>query len=226
MADTYLKEALKDANNLERIAPTKIGASNDNCFEVPADGAPRLRGTSTVWADMIGDLYGKRLYSNTGRVDYDYDENAIKFQNNGSITNRNDRIGANIEVNHQFKVGTGMVFKPHIHWFQEVTSGSVNTFVLTMQYRFQRNNHAKTTAWTTIALTAGTDDIFDFTGESDGIYNQISKFPDITIDCAVSDTFQFRMARTDSVSGDMRVYFMDLHGLIDSQGSEEEYEKD
>ena len=67
-----------------------------------------------------------------------------------------------------------------------------------MKYRLQRNNYEKTTVRTTVTATAGTDDIFDFTGEVDGTYNQLTRFPDITIDCAVSDTLQFQIARTDS----------------------------
>ncbi len=33
------------------------------------------------------------------------------------------------------------------------------------------------------------------------------------------------MARTDSESGDMLVYFMDMHGMVDSMGSDEEIAK-
>ena len=94
-----------------------------------------------------------------------------------------------------------------------------------MRYRIQNNNAAKTTAWTTVTCTAGTDDVFDFTGEVDGAYNQLSRFPDITIDCSVSDTIQFQMARTDALSGDMYVYFMDAHGIVNSFGSDEEITK-
>ena len=204
----------------------KIGdIAGGNYTDIRTDGTQRLVGSATAWKDIIGDLFGKRLSSTSGRVDYDFDENAIKFQNNGSISSSADRVGANLEINHELKVGSSIVFKPHIHWFQEVSSGSVTAFVLTMRYRLQRNNYAKTTAWTTVTCTAGTDDVFDFTGESDGTYNQLSRFPDITIDCGVSDTLQFQMTRTDSLSGDMYIYFMDMHAEIDSFGSDEEITK-
>lgn len=200
--------------------------ANGNYNEIREDGTQRLVGDATAWRDMVGDLFGKRLSTTSGGVDYDYDNNAIKFQSGGSIANKNDRVGANSQINHEFKVGTGITFKPHIHWFQEIVSGAISgAFVLTMQYRLQRNGMAKQASWTTVTLTAGIDDIFDFTGEVDGTYNQLTKFPDITVDCSVSDTIQFRVARTDSLSGDMLVYFMDMHGEVDSFGSDEEITK-
>ncbi len=196
-----------------------------NYTEIRADGTQRLVGNATAWRDIIGDLFGRRLSSTSGRVDYDFDENAIKFQSGGSISNSADRVGANLEINHELKVGSSITFKPHIHWFQEVSSGAVTAFVLTMKYRIQNNNAAKTTAWTTVTLTAGTDDVFDFTGEADGTYNQLSRFPNIVVNCGVSDTIQFQMARTDSLSGNMYIYFMDMHAMIDSFGSDEEITK-
>ena len=80
----------------------KIGdVQNGNYFEVKADGTPRLRGNATVWKDMVGDLFGKQLASVVGKVDYDFDENAINFQSGGSISTTNDRVGANLQINHE-----------------------------------------------------------------------------------------------------------------------------
>jgi len=187
----------------------------------------KFRLNPPVWTDMVGDLFGKRLASSSGKVDYDYDENAIKFQSGGNINTANDRVGANLEINHERKVGTAILFKPHIHWFQAIASGVAIPFILTMRYRLQRNGAAKAATWTTVTCKVGVggDDIFDFTGEVDGTYNQLSRFPNIIVTCGLSDTLQFQMTRTDSESGNMLVYFMDLHGMIDSFGSEEEIAK-
>ena len=175
---------------------------------------------------MIADLFGKRLYSVVGTVDYDYDENAIIFASGGSITTDNDRVGGNLEINHEFKVGTDITFKPHIHWWQQWTTDTVDSIVFTMRYRLQQNGQAKVATWTTITAEAGTaDDVFDFTGEGDGLYNQLTRFDDITVTCGVSDTIQFQMTRTDSEAGTVSVYFMDLHGITDSWGSNEEISK-
>jgi len=229
MANRTLEVVLKDDMNIDTSDATnlKFGGASDYTETKKSDGTIRLRGAATAWKDMVGDLYGKRLATTSGKVDYDYNDNAVKFQSGGSITTVNDRVGANLEINHEHKVGS-VTFKPHIHWFQEVTSGVVTPFVLTMRYRLQRNGQAKATAWTTVTCGAGAggDDIFDFTGESDGSYNQLSRFPDIAVTCSVSDTIQFQMARTDSESGDMFVYFMDMHGEVDSFGSNGEIAKE
>lgn len=200
--------------------------SNGDYSEIREDGTRRVYGDGTAWKDMIGDLFGKRLLSTAGKVDYDYDENAIVFASGGSITNQNDRVGANLEINHEMLIGTNIEFHPHIHWWQEVSSGAVDSFVFTARYRLQKNGEAKTTAWTTITAEAGTtDDIFDFTGEADGLYNQLTKFDAITITCGLSDTIQFQLTRTDSEVGTVSVYFFDIHGKVDSDGSDEEISK-
>lgn len=212
-------------NNIIK-APMYIGEYDTNYSEFKPDGTLRYRGTATVWKDMIADLFGRRLNSASGGVDYDWDENAIDFSSGGSISDVTDRVQGNLEINHEFKVGTGIVFKPHIHWFQDIASSAItHAFVITAEYRLQRNNYEKTASWTAITCTAGTDDVFDFTGESDGTYNQISRFSDITIDCGISDTIQFRMARTDSLGGNQLIYFFDMHGQVDSGGSDEEISK-
>lgn len=204
----------------------KVGdVAGGDYAEVRADGTHRLNGDATAWKDMVGDLYGKRLASVIGKVDYDDDENSIVFQSGGDITKSDDRVCSNLQINHDFRVGSGITFKPHVHFFQEVVSGVVVPFVLTMQYRLQRNGQTKTTAWTTVTLTAGVDDVFDFTSEVDGTYNQITRFPAIVVDCNVSDTIQLQVARTDTETGDMLVYFMDMHGEVDSFGSDEEITK-
>ncbi len=229
MSTITLTEALAAEDiDVSDATHLKFGGSSDYTEISRADGTTRYRGDATTWRDMVGDLFGKRLNSTSGRVDYDFDDNAIKFQSNGSLSSSADRVGANLQINHQFRVGTDIVFKPHIHWFQAVSSGAVTPFVLSMRYRLQRNNAEKTTTWTTVTCDVGSggDDIFDFTGEVDGIYNQLSRFPDIVVTCAISDTLQFQVTRTDGESGDMFVYFMDLHGIIDSLGSEDEVAKD
>jgi len=201
--------------------------SAGNYFKIMEDGTIRLMGSATSWKDMVMDIFSKRLNGTSGKVDYDWNENAIKFQSGGSITTTIDRVQGNQEINYEFQVGSSIIFKPHIHWFQEVTSGVADARTLTMKYRLQKNGIAKKTTWTTVTCNTGIggNDIFDFTGEVNGFYNQLSRFPDITVDCSVSDTLQFMIARTDTDLGDMLVYFFDLHGKVDSFGSDEEIAK-
>ena len=212
---------------IRKTETTQTGDTDGGDYsETRTDGTLRQHGDATAWRDMVGDLYGKRLASVIGKVDYDDEENAIKFQSGGDLADSDDRVGSNLQINHEFKIGSGISFKPHIHWFQEIIGGAIShAFVLSMRYRFQRNGYAKNETWTTVALTAGVDDILDFTSEVDGIYNQLSRFPDITVDCNVSDTIQFQIARTDTLGDDMLVYFMDMHGEVDSLGSDGEITK-
>lgn len=219
---TTLSEALQDPAN----TPNGI-ITGDSTNKVDANKTQGIRyhGTATVWKDMVMGLFGKKLLSTSGKVDYDYDENVIIFAPSGVITTANDRVGGNQEINHEFKVGTDITFKPHIHWWQQVTSNAVLPVVFTARYRLQRNNAIKVTSWTTITADAGVDDVFDFTAESDGLYNQITHFDDITITCGISDTLQIQMTRTDSQTGDVSTTFFDIHGEVDSDGSDEEITK-
>jgi hypothetical protein len=194
---------------------------------IKSNGSQRTPALSSAWKDMIADLFGKRLYATAGTVDYDYDENVIIFQANGDITSADDRVGGNQEINHEFLIGTNITFRPHIHWWQQVTSGAVVAYVFTLRWRLQRNGQAKATSWNTITCNvgAGGDDVYDFTSEADGLYNQISRFDDITITCGLSDTIQFQMTRSDANAANVGVTFFDLHGQVDSNGSDSEISK-
>ena len=75
----------------------------------------RRYGTATTWKDMVMDIAGRRLYSAVGTVDYNYTENAIDFGSGGTITDINDIVNGNQQINHEFKVGTSITFYPHIH---------------------------------------------------------------------------------------------------------------
>ena len=216
------------ANYVKATGTSTIGTSKPievydstptKTFEIRDNGHYRSLGNS--WKDMIMDLFGRQLTSVAGKVDYNFDENCMVFEPSGNITNANDRVGGNQEINHEMKVGTNITFKPHIHWWQQVTSNAVLPIVFTARYRLQRNNTAKTTSWTTITANAGAggDDIFDFTAQADGLYNQLTRFDDITVTCGVSDTLQIQITRTDAQVGDVSVIFFDIHGQVDSDGS-------
>ncbi len=199
--------------------------SNGNYSEIGQDGVLRLHGGATVWQDMVMDISGRRLSSVSGTVDYDFDEVAISFSPDGDIADAGDRVCGNQQINHQFKVGAEVTFKPHIHWWQPVTTNAVGDVVFTLQWRLQRNSFVKATSWTAITAAAGTGDVWDHTAKADGDYNQITRFDNIVVACAISDTIQLRLTRTDSVSGAVLGYFFDLHGEIDSLGSEDEIVK-
>ena len=194
---------------------------NDNGIIILLDGSFRKVGTSKVFEDIIGDVMSKRLLSATGRVDYDTNENAIKMQPGGDITNPDDRIPWNVQLPHGSVIGDNSFFKMHFHYWQADTTKRV----LTLQYRIQNNGLAKDTIWKTLEVkTSNGYDVFTY---SSGTVNQITTFAEIDISgCDISSTLQFRMARTDSETGDLNITFIDAHVGIDSDGSMSEWSKD
>jgi len=221
-------------NTAGAVSGLRIGGSS-NYFEVRADGTVRLIDNATAWRDMIMDISGRRLHTAGGKVDYDNENNAIDFSSGGSIAIAADRVQGNQEINHQYLVGDNIVFKPHIHWFQEVTSHTpdvldTTAYEITLRWRNARNGYGINLTipdWTTTVLTSnGTNNIFGITNIGGKEYMcQITRFPDIITTCSVSDTIQCQMARTDALGGNMLIYFFDLHGQIDSYGSDEEIAK-
>ena len=211
----------------------KVGdISGGNYVSINKEQGVRYKGTSTVFKDMVGDIFGKRLFSVVGKVDYDFDNNTLDFSSGGSISDANDRVGANLEVNHEFEVGVGMLFDPHIHWFQEVISHlpdvlDSTAYEFTIRYRLIRNGYGvnlTTPEWTTIIITCGgVGDVFGIENiDGKEFMGQITfADPSISEDCGISDTFQIQMARTDSLGGVVKVYFVDMHGGVDSDGSDD-----
>ena len=178
-----------------------------------------------MYEDLVGDIFSKRLNGTTGKVDYKWDENAIKFQSGGDIDTTVDRVQWDIQIPHGAAIGNKSYFKMHFHWFQETVAGT-----FTLRYRKQLNGAEKTTAWTDITTTTGTTagqgsaDAFDPSGLT--TCNQITTFAEIDIsDMNISDTLQFMLARTDTNTGDILVYFVDGHIAKDSRGSTSEWTK-
>ncbi len=205
---TYLKDALKDSRNVDGI--------------VYSGEEPALL-EDTVWDDKVYSLYGRRLYSNAGTVDYSDDEQAIIFQRNGDIADRNDRVTVNAEYPHAADEN-GMIY-PHLHFWQ--TSNDVLEW--TLEYRIQDNGVDKTTAWNTMTATvsgaAGDNIGFDYTS---GTLNQLVWFKENGVKGidmtghSLSATIQFRFTRTDNNSGTVLGFFFDFHWPRKRLGSKHE----
>lgn len=196
----------------------KIGdIDNGNFFEIESDGTTAKRGEATVWDDVVNSLIGRRLYSNQGTIDYDYNENAILFSDDGNISNINDRVVFNLQYPHG-AIANGTM-NLHIHWTQEDTTD----IGFTIQYRIQSNGNAKTTTWTTVTSSSLTDSVFTYTS---GILNQITNLAVIDMTGAgISATVQFRMTRSDSNGGTIMGTFVDAHVERDTEGSRQEFVK-
>ena len=213
----------------------QTGATSDvNGVRVMDDGSLRAIKTAAVYDDLVGNIFSANMYSNTGTVDYDWDEQCIEFQSSGDITDKNDRVAFNLQFIHKAVMGDDAYMRLHWHWFQASTDAD---FTFTLKHRIQNNGAVKNDTWTTISADTAT--VFNYTGATatdfgsvfsaptSGTKNQITVFPEIDVtDCDVSSTIQFQISRTDSNSGTSLVSFIDAHILIDSDGSVDEFSKD
>ncbi len=199
-----------------QIGGIKIGTGS-NLSKMEADGTLVFEGNSTVWDDLVGSLIARRLESTTGRLQYNFSESAIIMQNNGSISNNADRLMFNYQYPHAAIVDGEM--RVHIHWEQTTT----NDIEFTCQYRIQKNGQPKNTTWTTVVVGSNANNVFTYTS---GTLNQITNIVDVDMtDAGISSTVQFRLARTDSTTGDINAVFVDAHVERDMVGSRQPFTK-
>ena len=191
--------------------------SNGNYFEIEPDGTDVKHGEATVWDDVVNSLVGKRLFSVVGKIDYDYEENAIVMQPGGAITSQDDRLIFNLQYPHASIVDGQM--RLHIHWEQANT----NQIDFTVQYRIQKNGQAKTTAWTTATANSVSNSVFTYVS---GTLMQITELVNVDMTGAgISATVQFRLARTDVTTGNILATFVDAHVEKDMDGSRQPFVK-
>lgn len=197
------------------------GATDHSQFE--ADGTLKFNGAATVWKDELGQLLGKRLENPSSRIVENIAEGSLTFKSNATTA---DYVVANPQINHDWKYGTNL--HVHFHWWQ--VSANFPNWLL--QYRWQRNGQAKTTAWTSVIPAEQT-----FTYVS-GTLCQITEFVEITppANYGISDILQMRLLRdttnasglfagADPESSDVDAVSFDFHKQIDTVGSREEYAK-
>lgn len=223
IAKTYIFDSIKELYAITESSPdsvfdtVRVGDSPSDYFEVESDGTFVLRGSATVWDDLVGSLIARRLTSTAGGLHYEYAESAIVMDAGGSISDQNDRLIFNLQYPHACVVDGGMHL--HIHW--EQTDAIDREF--TVQYRVQTNGTDKVTTWQTVVVGTNANNAFTYTS---GTFNQITELAIVDLTGAgISATVQFRLARTDSVGGDILATFVDAHVLRDTMGSRSEYVK-
>lgn len=206
--------ATRDISDLTE--PLYIG-SNTNRTKFEVDGSIVNEGDSTTWEDIQTSLIGRRLYSAAGSIDYDYDENAIEFSQNGDINSINDVVGWSIQYPHKAKVDSE--FRVHIHWEQT----STNDIEWSLKYRVQDNGSVKTTTWTTVVVSSLANNVFTYTS---GTLNQITPLVEIDMTgYSISSILQFQLTRSDSTGGTVLGTFVDAHYEADTLGSRSEFIK-
>lgn len=197
----------------------RFGSSQNN-LKIFQDGTLRWTGTSTTYEDIQTSLTGRRLASNAGAVDYNWEENTIEFSANGDISNINDCVSWSIQFPHKAKPDS--LFRVHVHW--EQTDATDREW--TLWYRLQDIGGTKVTTWTEVVVsTAAPNSVFVYPGS--GTLNQITKLVDVdTTGYGMSTVMQFRLTRSDSVGGGaIGATFVDAHYEIDSTGSWGEFQK-
>ncbi len=185
--------------------------------EFEDDGTLVAHGEASCWDDVVGSLVARRLESTSGKLNYNWSENTITMQSGGNITNTSDRLMFSQQFPHKARLGSEM--RLHIHWEQV----STNKIVWSGQYRIQSNGAAKTTGWTNFSANSTDDSVFPYVS---GTFNQITELVQVDMTGAsISATLEFRLARTDTTSGDIEATFVDSHYEIDTFGSRAEYVK-
>lgn len=214
-----LRQYLKNPTANE---PLMVGTAAHHIL-IDQYGNLSLVGDATQWDDAQYSLVGQRLESPSSDVVYNHAEGTVDFETGATLA---DYITMNIQKSHSWKAGS--VIYPHLHWFQ--TSATIPNWLI--QYRWQKNGAAQTTAWTPQKYTAH---VYTW---SAGTLNQITKFGTITPPAGyqLSDIVQYRILRdttnastlfagADGLAATVSAVSFDHHYEKDGWGSNTEYSK-
>lgn len=198
------------------VRDTGIGG-NTGKVKIDDEGNITLVSTATVWDDVVGSLIGKKLFGTTGTVDYDYEENGIIFQRNGTLADVNDTVVFNLQYPHSARENGTMNL--HIHWEQTDTYTSLPV-QFSVAYRVQSNGSIKNSIWNDVIVETNTS-VFPYTT---GTLNQITPLVDVDMTGAgISATVQFKITRSDGNAVAILGTFIDAHVEVDSLGSNDEF---
>lgn len=199
---------------------TRFG-DGTNYTEFESDGTYKAVGTATTFDDLLGDI--TQVKTSGPGVSLDTTESSVDFT---TASNLSDYIIINYQITHRWKVGSSIY--PHLHFWQN--SNAVPNFLI--QYRWQSNGSAKTTAWTNYKCNTLA---FSYTS---GTINNIAYGAAITppVGAMLSDVLQFRILRdnantsgvftgADTYAGNAEITSADIHLEMDTLGSRSEYAK-
>lgn len=206
------------ANLVVETPPASTGTTT-----IEQNGTTVNTGTALTWVDSLHPLIGQRLFSAAGRIDYNYDEVAVKFQSNCRYPD--DFMCILAQINHDWAVETDIT--GHMHWIQD--SAAVPNWLI--RYRWHENGET-TPAWINVALTnsiytyvAGTIlQIHDgMVADATGIIT-VSNLIDIKIYRDVTNASGLFVG-AEGAPADQLAKEFDLHYLVDMSGSRAEYDK-
>jgi hypothetical protein len=195
----------------------------NNHFFMADEGTNTIQFVTGLWEDLRFPLVGENAYTAGGRIDYDFDEVCLSFQDNARYPD--DPSCASAQFSHAWVEGTDV--EAHLHWLQ--TSNADPNWLL--QYRYLPDGYAPT-GWQ-LAIP-DVPRVFTYVS---GTLCQITAWP--TIDMTgylISDTVQFRLFRdtadastlfgaSDLYTGNALAVEFDVHHLRNSFGSENQWTK-
>lgn len=208
-----------------------LGQAGANYTLFDTDGHQTMVGDARPWRDQLSDAI--TLQRNGTGVSLNVTDGTVEFATNAvyhATFTLADAMYCNIQLNHD-KDLTASIY-PHIHFFQ--TENHVPNFVL--EYRWQKNLGEKTTAWTPLKCNTLADTYSGTTKNNIALSVAIA----VPSGTAISDIVQFRIYRdTTNVTGlfgvgvagndtyttAVGVTAFDVHFMVNSIGSNDEYSK-
>ena len=215
------------------LSPTPPSSRFESCecdIESPQASAGRvdLDGTwyypNPGWDDLRFPFMGQRLDTSSGRIDYNFDECTVDFATNARYDN--EPVCFTVQFPHGMKVGSLIV--PHLHWVQE--EAAVPNWLI--EYRWYGVGQLVPSTWTLATVERVIH------AYASGALYQYSEFPAIVPPDSVglSSQLDVRLFRdSDNDSGEFagddpysvaaKAKEFDIHVLLDSQGSGDQFSK-
>lgn len=205
----------------------KVGNINaGNYFEIETAGNIKLNGDATQWDDLRFPLVGQRLDVAAGRIDYNYDDCTVDFQDNALYAG--DPVCFIAQMSHSKELGSAIEL--HLHWFQNQNQ----TPNWLLAYRWVNMGES--------AIAVGSEILLKWTSNAitytSGTISQLTEFGNITKPTTdtISSILQIRLFRdsnnastlfagADPYTGDAQAIEFDIHYIKDGFGSNQEYVK-
>jgi hypothetical protein len=203
----------------------RIGSVTDYT-DFSTTGHQTMVGNARPWRDALTDAINIKNTATPG-ISIDSGEGVVAYTHTAALT---DYMYLNIQLNHDRDLSANIY--PHIHFFAAEGSTVPNFLV---QYRWQTAGGTKVTAWsnhkcnTMVGTAPGAGVInHNIAGNTTGIA--------VPAGTGLSDIIQFRVIRDhsngsgvfagdDPYTGTVNVLAFDVHLIINSLGSNEEYVK-
>jgi len=141
-----------------------------------------------LWEDLRFPFAGRNIDTSSGRIDYNYYNGGIDFQNNARFA-ASEAVSMQAQFEHSWIAGSEI--RPHLHWLQ-VGSDEPNWL---LAYKIIRNGqaNAKETDYSNHTLAVKSSNAYTYTS---GTLVQITKFPSITPSTmGISDMIHFVLFR-------------------------------